>query len=638
MEIEPHLDTSAQIIDLLSQNNVDASLQKSIMRLKYLYPSYLQSKLLSLSSSKRLHYFVCSPMHSGKTLGLGLHLVHYLLESFIKQGTTKELISGNNEIPVGVFAIFLCASREICQKNTLLLQQLLHFTEKPYKIVVRNLMDSEGSLNLIPNCHYILVATPTAFLSTQRTLQLETSIYKALILDDCEYLRSFGYLSELEEIKAMLSTELSQMLVMISSSEESVDIGLKDLFLKKCVKIIVEDNEEEDQAITNEALQLGQINQIYNLGPIVHKFIVLYLCFKLKLIFGKTIILCADIPTLYRVELFLKRTGVEQTHIYNPKDPKNLRSYIVSVFNTGLLQTLITTPTFFKDLKQLKTLQKADSDTGEKVWRKVYLKNVQNIILFDFQGTLPDVSEYFSLLKELFKTRSQAHKTFISLIEQKPEEIELLSQLIELQKKDYKSLSLRPFPLQFQEIEAFNYRISDVLRSITKKQVQSAQMLDFKRQMLKSKSLQNYFVQHAEEKTLLQKEIQKLSADLNRNSIRLYEDIPDYLMPQSLKETSSALNLLSNKKRSVSTRQWNENFEKSLKKRMENNQLSLEDVKKLPKESDKKIVIDEEKEDPALLDPNYLKPLSNRKMWKIRHKFKLKKRNQRLEKKGIFQS
>ncbi len=67
------------------------------------------------------------------------------------------------------------------------------------------------------------------------------------------------------------------------------------------------------------------------------------------------------------------------------------------------------------------------------------------------------------------------------------------------------------------------------------------------------------------------------------------------------------------------------------------NNMSLDDVKKKIKgENDKYMVIDPSKENPDVLDPYYLKPTSGRKLWKVRHGYKLKKRNKRLEKKGIF--
>ena len=640
MQIEAsHLDSSKHFLDLLS--STDASLQKAIMRLKFLHPSYLQSHLFSLPPEKIIeknHYFLSSPLKSGKTVAISLFLINHLLEKHLKSDSQAKnrLLEGNNEIPIGLFAVYLCPSREACNKTAMILQELLHFVEKPYKLIARNLMETP-EINLMPNFNYILVATPTAFLSFQRNLELKRDFFKALVFEDSEFLRSFGYYPELLELKATFKENLDKMLIMISSSQE-IDEELKSEFLRKCVKISIEDNEDEDQDLKDVfSQQISQVNQIFHTGPPLHKHILLYLCLKLKLIFGKTLILCKNLDSVYKTQLFLRRTGFEQTHVYNPKDPKNLRSYIVSVFNSGLLQTLVTTFDFFSDIQKLKTLQKAKNETGEKVWKRVFLNNLQNVVIFDFEG-IENEGHYMAILEKLFKTRTAAHKTLISLIENGDQEIDMFTRVFEKQKKDFKNWNLREFPLKQTEIEAFNYRISDVLGGISRKHVKQAQMLDFKRQMLKSRTLQTFFEENNEEKKLLQEEIKKISNELNKFAIRLYEDIPDYLFPESLKEKNMNLNTIIGKKRKLTIGGWNEGFKESLKKRMENNGLGLEDVKKKLLGNEKKMVIEDDNEKPELLDENYLKPISNRKMWKIKHKFSLKKKNKRLEKKGIFQS
>jgi ATP-dependent RNA helicase DDX56/DBP9 len=54
--------------------------------------------------------------------------------------------------------------------------------------------------------------------------------------------------------------------------------------------------------------------------------------------------------------------------------------------------------------------------------------------------------------------------------------------------------------------------------------------------------------------------------------------------------------------------------------------------------NEKFIYVDEDKEDPSVVDPSKLKTISSRKLWKIKHGFKIKKTNKRLERKGIFQA
>lgn len=50
----------------------------------------------------------------------------------------------------------------------------------------------------------------------------------------------------------------------------------------------------------------------------------------------------------------------------------------------------------------------------------------------------------------------------------------------------------------------------------------------------------------------------------------------------------------------------------------------------------KYVYVNEANEDPNLVDTSRLPQISSRKLWKLKHGFKLKKRNKRMEKKGVF--
>ncbi len=57
----------------------------------------------------------------------------------------------------------------------------------------------------------------------------------------------------------------------------------------------------------------------------------------------------------------------------------------------------------------------------------------------------------------------------------------------------------------------------------------------------------------------------------------------------------------------------------------------LKQVKKKIRLDDKDefIYVNEEREDPEIMDPSKLTPLSSKKLWKIKHGYKLKKINKR---------
>lgn len=59
-------------------------------------------------------------------------------------------------------------------------------------------------------------------------------------------------------------------------------------------------------------------------------------------------------------------------------------------------------------------------------------------------------------------------------------------------------------------------------------------------------------------------------------------------------------------------------------------------MKKKLNDNDQHMYLNTHKEDPNQTSADRLLPLSNRKLWKIKHKKPLHNKNKRLEKKGIF--
>lgn len=91
-----------------------------------------------------------------------------------------------------------------------------------------------------------------------------------------------------------------------------------------------------------------------------------------------------------QVELFLQRIGESSTHLYNHENPKNLRYYVVSMFNTGMISTLIATKQIFADLK--------NRDFSDKKIATTKLKGIKNIIVMD----LLDLGEDYNTLYKKF--------------------------------------------------------------------------------------------------------------------------------------------------------------------------------------------------------------------------------------------
>ncbi|EGR28780.1 hypothetical protein IMG5_168840 [Ichthyophthirius multifiliis] len=166
-------------------------------------------------------------------------------------------------------------------------------------------------------------------------------------------------------------------------------------------------------------------------------------------------------------------------------------------------------------------------------------------------------------------------------------------------------------------MESFRYRVNNVYENITKKQLENYKLVDFKKKMLKSPDLKEYYEKNINEKQLIIESIQKLQHQIKKNEVRCDGECPEYLLPLFLKDKISMAQ---------------EKIKKILVYQPENSNLQ----KKV--RLNKYVYINESKENDGETDPSRLKIISRRKQWKLRHGFKLRKINKRLEKKGIFQS
>ena len=64
----------------------------------------------------------------------------------------------------------------------------------------------------------------------------------------------------------------------------------------------------------------------------------------------------------------------------------------------------------------------------------------------------------------------------------------------------FESVKAKQYPITKKELEVFRYRISDVFMNLGPHKVEMFQTLDFKKKMIKSPDLKEYFENHPHEK------------------------------------------------------------------------------------------------------------------------------------------
>jgi ATP-dependent RNA helicase DDX56/DBP9 len=107
---------------------------------------------------------------------------------------------------------------------------------------------------------------------------------------------------------------------------------------------------------------------------------------------------------------------------------------------------------------------------------------------------------------------------------------------------------MQPAPLQFnfRELESFRYRVEDTLRSVTGTAVRELRAAELKREILNSERLKSFFAENPTDLKVLRHD--KAIAHPIRQKDHL-KNVPDYLMPASMRAVTNVKTNRRNKKR-----------------------------------------------------------------------------------------
>jgi superfamily II DNA/RNA helicase len=305
--MESKLDNNTGILDLLVENGYDGDLQKALMRMKFLHPTIIQTELLGLLNKKR-KIVVNYSVQSGKSTGAALLLSQLFIQHLQSTSEARqEKLKADTSAVAAEFGIYLCSSRDICEKNAKIFENILFYAKNQHNIHVKNLSfyENSNSYNLLPKENYIIIATPAQFLKFFKSLKLDSlEFYQFLAFDDVDYQVSFGYEKDILEISQTFATRVEGLLAVIFLSSQGLSEEITTLrkhFIPKAAILKNEEQADDDSEEENEDPQgdlnqqrLANITQMYYIGEELTKFIVLYLGFKV--IFYKCF--------LYRVYFF----------------------------------------------------------------------------------------------------------------------------------------------------------------------------------------------------------------------------------------------------------------------------------------------------------------------------------------------
>jgi ATP-dependent RNA helicase DDX56/DBP9 len=612
------LETSSDMQAALTNLAADSSVMKAAIKLKYKYPTLVQNKLFELSQ-ERNHIVIKSKARSGKTSGALLLALHKMIQNIKESGKKAH------------FAVIICPNKAVCNSNEALLEKMISFSKETYDIAYLNLTKTsyeifENEMYLEAKKRLIIIGTPVLFkkmlLSVPHPDNIQQNI-ETIFLDELNFMFSFGYETDLHELLSSYTDKAEGISIIFSLSNEDERIkALKSLIMKNSVTIKFNEQTDEGEEDEETSREMALHNEFFYISDDVTKYICLYILFKLKLIAGRTLILCKDIDEVYKVNAFLERCQIKTSKVYNSEWPLKVRQYFLSLFNTSLINIMVSTSEILELGKQ------SPKNKGG-------LREMDNIIVTD----LNIIIDMYEKVPRFLNAR-RSIPCLIEFLEPDDESKELLFTLLERAKAKRKTTNMKELPVTSDQIDSFKYRCTDIYKGITRKQINTLKTMDVKKQLLKSKELKGYFDEHRKERELIVDNINRLSQEISHRAITMEDSLPSYLLENE--ETKTNLDNEEStepKYKKIVKQRFNEEYETSLAKRMASNNLTLDDVKKKRKmEGDKYMTVNQSLEDPLITDPSRLTPMSNKKLWKLRHKISLKKVNKRLMKKGIFES
>lgn len=600
-----YLDKSYPLEKFLKSLNLENSEDLSELKSQIKYLTYIQSNLMTILQKNRKRILIESSLKNGKSFSFFFFLLNKL-QNFLS--------SEKKESPIIVWIYANKRQLDDILKTLKVFKTI--FSALPLDLIFLDKPEENIKCENDQKTIRVISGTILDNINCFRKNDLNPMDIDTLFIDDLDYIISFGQLNNISRfvgflniknpfffkncqtivtVKEDLTQEMEEFRKLVK--EKFVNIRIKIDYDEEIKKL---DNVEVDQNTKNMAeLSKAIYNQFYYINENDNLFSLLFLIIKFEIFPDNFLIIVKNIEEVYRLKLFLERINLtEKAVVYNPTHPSTLKSYRISLFNKGQSNFFIAPKNILEDLKK----NKEQKD----------LKKIKNILFFN-----PDLdyNEYIKFLDFLSKRQKFGTKNFNDYnictfvnnkhknINDENNSVEIFQNLLQTQRENYGRILFQPIPIERKDIILYNYRVQEVINSLSKRQIKLFRLIEVKKIMLKSKKMKNYFKTKQNEKNLLLHKLNELSKDYNKHKVNVSSNIPPYLEPSFLKEENEKLSKLNFMRKKASK----------------------------TKRKDKFI----HRENPVITPAQHLKTYSSHKLWKIKHKIK-KRTDKRSIRKGNY--
>ncbi|KAH8583691.1 ATP-dependent nucleolar RNA helicase [Cryptosporidium sp. chipmunk genotype I] len=623
---------------------LDRRIIQSLTSNNYLIPTKVQVEVIKkIIEGKDL--LINSYTGSGKTLAYAIPICHNLL-NMSKRSANK------------LYSLVLVPSRELVIQTYEVFEQLLAFCENIVSIGTvfnadDNLLHKGKNLKLGGFHHNILISTPGDILSA-KGMSFKDSIFQNivhLIIDEADLLFAFGYEKDMSKVLGLLpnSQDRKYQCILLSATLNKEVDSLKKMVLHRPVFVdvkpeIKEDNFDEE-SINSKHQTSGLISEYYTIcNSMVDKWLMLYILLKMNVIPRKCLVFVSDVDTAYSIKLFLERFGMS-CGVLTPIIPAATRRILIQCFNQGSYDILVTSDTINEKDESVLSILKDNSIT----YRGVDYKEVASVFNFDCPSSVR------SYIHHIGRTaRGGASGVSITIVNGNiPNEMEVLDELLNDSNRKMNKLKITS-----EEVACFRYRIEDCMRILTKSNIQRHKLQEIQGLILNNTRLlkSGYFNKHPGDKSVLKSYHKHITNALNiSNSGREHiKNIPGYLYDMvnsnisnnsdSLIDSQSSMpnismdGVLSNTSNGNNIGSLTEKVQEAIRRMggkdfqfVRENNLNPTNMNKTGNSNGKKRTITRKsqlKKEPKSYEgtvPDELPVISGRKLWKLKHKKRVKK-------------
>ncbi|OQE28943.1 hypothetical protein PENFLA_c004G05399 [Penicillium flavigenum] len=531
--------------------NLDPRLRQALIKEKFTKPTLVQSKAIPLALEGK-DILARAKTGSGKTAAYVLPILQAILQQKTADPSSK-----------ATTALILVPTRELAEQVQKVITSFASFCGKDIRSVnLTQKVSDEVQRSMLADFPDIVVSTPTRVYSNVNNSALSLDKVTHLVIDEADLVLSYGYDEEINALSKAIPRG-AQTFLMSATLTSEVDT-LKDLYCRNPVILKLEEKEEKGAGVNQFVVRCAEDE----------KFLLTYVIFKLQLIKGKVIIFVADVDRCYRVKLFLEQFGLKSC-VLNSELPINSRIHVVEEFNKGVYDIIVaadeqevmgvTKSKKSREDKEAEAEEEAKEEMGSSedeeavdesgkgkkpetkkrrkmtskekdysIARGIDFQNVACVLNFD----LPTSSKSYThrigrtgragkagmALSFVIPTDQHGKHKPTSIPSTKHDET-MLAKIIKKQTK--LGQEVKPYHFEMSQVDAFRYRMTDALRSVTRLAVQEARGREIRQELIKSEKLKRHFEENPEELRQLRHDGELRAARVQAH----LKHVPDYLMP-----------------------------------------------------------------------------------------------------------